>query len=118
MTGEYDSCITIAKPNTGSTHKLKFDMRHVETPESRNIQFNTDTLWFEEDDGGHDPVVDYIVENGCKSRTEVVTDWISTNTFSKGYGYKMINKSIKAGNIVEADGLLLVLPENDGDETK
>ena len=118
ITGEYDSCITIAKPNTGSTHKLKFDMRHVETPDSRNIQFNTDTLWFEEDDGVHDPVVDYIVENGCKSRTEVVTDWISTNTFSKGYGYKMINKSIKAGNIVEADGLLLVPPEDDGDETK
>ena len=117
MTGVYDSCITIAKPNMGSTHKLKFDMRHVETPESRNIQFNTDTLWFEEG-SSNDLTAEYLAENGSKTKTEIVKDWVSSNTFSKGYGYKMINKSLKAGNIVEADGLLLVPPEDDGDETK
>ena len=117
MTGEYDSCITIAKPNTGSTHKLKFDMRHVETPESRNIQFNTESLWFEED-SSNDLVAEYLAENGSKTKTEVVTDWTSSKTFSRSYCYKMIDKSLKAGNIVEADGLLQVPPEDDGDETK
>jgi putative DNA primase/helicase len=117
MTGEYDSCITIAKPNTGSTHKLKFDMRHVETPESRNIQFNTESLWFEED-SSNDMAAEYLAENGSKTKTEIVKDWVSSDTFSRGYGYKVIDKSLKAGNIVEADGLLQIPPDDEEEETK
>jgi len=118
MTGEYDSCITITKPRSGNTHGLCFDMRHVETPEPRKILFSTDTTWFEEDDGGHDPVVEYIVENGCKSRTEVVTDWISTNTFSRSHCYRVIEKSLQAGNIVEQDGYLQISSDDEEEETK
>ena len=118
ITGEYDSCITITKPRSGNTHGLCFDMRHVETPEPRKILFSTDTSWFEEDDGVHDPVVEYIVENGCKSRTEVVTDWVSTNTFSRSHCYRVIEKSLKDGNIVEQGGHLQIPPEEEEEETK
>ena len=43
---------------------------------------------------------------------------MSSDTFSRGYGYKVIDKSLKAGNIVEADGLLQIPPDDEEEETK
>ena len=41
--GEYDSCIEMTKHKDGKTI-LKFDMRHVETPPTKEIIFNQENF--------------------------------------------------------------------------
>jgi len=118
MTGEYDSCITLSKARSGeNNHRIRFDMRHVETTVPWQLIFNAESFWFEVNDTVKDATVDYLVENGSTSRSEVVNDWISNDTFSRSYCYKVIDKSLEAGHIVEQDGLLMLPAGEDEEET-
>ena len=100
--GEYDSCIEMTKQKDGNT-SLKFDMRHVETPPAKQIRFNPDTFWFENQSG----IVELIESAGGRMPKE---------HFFKLYGktesttYKHIEKAVRSG-LIEEDGKYLVLVE-------
>lgn len=100
--GEYDSCIEMTKQKDGNT-SLKFDMRHVETPPAKQIRFNPNTFWFENQSG----IVELIESAGGRMPKE---------HFFKLYGkpdsttYKHIEKAVRSG-LIEEDGKYLVLVE-------
>ena len=58
--GEYDTYIQIAKGK--ESQKLKFDMRHVETPGDLEIKFNPETFWFES--ANQNPLLKLVQECG------------------------------------------------------
>lgn len=100
--GEYDSCIEMTKQKDGNT-SLKFDMRHVETPPAKQIRFNPNTFWFENQSG----IVELIESAGGRMPKE---------HFLKLYGkpesttYRHIDNAVKSG-LIEEDGKYLVLVE-------
>ena len=100
--GEYDSSVTLHKINKHVT-SLSYDMRHVESPPSNQIVFNSDTLWFE----SSSPIVDMLKQSGGS---------MPKKDFIKGYGkpqataYRHINKAVKTGSI-KMEGDLLILTD-------
>ena len=96
--GEYDSCIEMTKHKDGKTI-LKFDMRHVETPPTKEIIFNQETLRFEE----RNIVVELIESEGGV---------ISKKQFHEKYErpestrYKHFDRNIRAGLIIEESNCL------------
>jgi hypothetical protein len=104
--GEYDSCITLKK--LGDNHKMYFDMRHVETPSPRKVSFNKDTFWFEAS-ATDDKVVEYLTDNGSISKTELVNEWVSSGVCSETQSYRLINRAIKSGIVVEGENKMLHL---------
>ena len=100
--GEYDSCIEISNSDDSNT-LLKFDMRHVETPPSEKIRFNSDTFWFKSESG----IVELIQSAGGNLLKE---------DFIKSYGkptstvYRHIDKAVRSG-LIEEDDKHLVLVE-------
>ena len=102
IVGDYDSCIEIGKSDNGNG-SLKFDMRHVETPPTKKIRFNSDTFWFENESG----IVELIESAGGD---------ILKKDFLKSYGkpiqtaYRHIDNAVKSG-LIEKDGKHLVLVE-------
>ena len=96
--GEYDSCIEMTK-HKGGKSILKFDMRHVETPPTKEIIFNQKTLWFEE----RNKVVELIKSEGGV---------ISKKQFHEKYEkpestrYKHIDRNVRAGLIIEESNCL------------
>ena len=108
--GEYDSCITIK--NLGDNSKLYFDMRHVESPPPRGIEFNTESFWFEASTTD-DKVVRYLTDNGSISKTELVNEWVSSDVCSETQSYRLISRAIKSGNVVEGESKILHLPNEE-----
>ena len=107
--GEYDSCITLKKHS--DNHKMYFDMRHVETPCPRKVSFNKDVFWFE-DSATDDRVVEYLMDNGSISRTELKNEWVSSDTFSSSHCYRLIDRAISRGYVREGeDGKLHLIEE-------
>jgi hypothetical protein len=105
--GEYDSCITIM--NLGDNSKLYFDMRHVESPHPRGINFNSESFWFEES-ASDDKVVRYLFDNGPVSKADLVKQWVSSDTYSSAHCYRLIDKAASSGIIIEAEDGILHLP--------
>ena len=100
--GEYDSCIEIHNSGNNST-LLKYDMRHVETPPTKLIKFNKDTLWFENQSG----IVELIESAGGYLPKE---DLINSYGKPKATAYRHIKKAVASG-LVEEDDKHLVLVE-------
>jgi len=96
---EYDSCIKIRKPKNGN-HMFEFDMRHVETPEPKELIFNADTFWFE-DPYKSSPVVEYLKTNGSSSKNDIVAHVIAIQGCSKATAYRFVKRTIDDGTIVE-----------------
>ena len=114
ITGEYDSAIYLTK-NADCT-KLVFDMRHVETPDSRYISFNSETLTFECTDSSSDPVFEYIENNGNVNQTELIKYWVQNDTYSQSHAYRMVKKSVSHGLVKSDDGYLYI--EDDEKDTE
>ena len=96
---EYDSCIKIKKQKNGN-HMFEFDMRHVETPEPKELVFNTDTFWFE-DPYKSSPVVEYLKTNGSSSKNDIVSHVIAAQGCSQATAYRRIKAVVKEGTIVK-----------------
>ena len=110
ITGEYDSAITMKK--LGEKSELSFDMRHVETPKPRSIVFNKDTFWFESVDT-ENHVVEYLKEHGPVSRTEIVNEWVSTDTYQSSHSYRLLKEAIERDLVSEGDDGKLHINENE-----
>ena len=98
----YDSCIEISNYDDSNT-LLKFDMRHVETPPSKKIRFNSETFWFENESG----IVELIESAGGDLLKE---DLIKSYGKPKATAYRHIDKAVKSG-LIEKDDKHLVLVE-------
>jgi len=98
---EYDSCIKIRKQKNAK-HKVEFDMRHVETPEPKELVFNTDTFWFE-DPYKSSPIVEYLKTNGSSSKNDIVSHVIAAQGCSQATAYRIV-KRIIADDTIVADG--------------
>lgn len=114
ITGEYDSAIYLTKK--ADCTKLVFDMRHVETPDSRYISFNSETLTFECTDSSSDPVFEYIENNGNVNQTELIKYWVQNDTYSQSHAYRMVKKSVSHGLVKSDDGYLYI--EDDEKDTE
>ena len=99
--GEYDSCITLHTVNKNIT-RLNYDMRHVETPPSNQILFDSNTLWF----GNNNPVVDCLQKNGgCMDKK----DFFKTYGKPKSTSYKHLKSAVEVGTVSEVDDLLQIV---------
>lgn len=96
--GEYDSCITINRSKEDYIH-LSYNMRHVETPPSNRIRFNSDTLWFERENN-----IIELLENYGGSLPK--GDFIKRYDAPQSTAYKHINKAVIEGYIKEEEGVL------------
>ncbi len=99
--GEYDSCITIHK-KSDTDLRLTYDMRHVETPPSNRIRFNSDTLWFERENS-----IIELLENSGGSLPR--GDFMKIYDVPQSTAYKHINKAVIEGRIKEEEGVLVVV---------
>jgi len=98
LVGEYDSCITIHK-GLDNAIKLSYDTRHTELPVSNQIYFNPDTFWFENDNG----IANLLMEHGGSMLKE---DFLSSYDKPQSTAYRHILKAVKAGQIIDKDGVL------------
>lgn len=99
--GEYDSSINISASKSSQTHTLKFDMRHVETPENREIKFNTRTNWFEENIV-LSKIQNIVAENVGLNRKELADKCVEMGLYKNDTGaYKAIKKEQSSGKIIE-----------------
>ena len=96
--GEYDSCISIHKAKNNFI-RLTYIMRHVETPPSNSIRFNSDTFWFERDNG----IIEQLENFGGTIPKE---DFINNYGKSKATAYRDIIKAVKEGHIKDEGGVL------------
>ena len=96
---EYDSCIKIRKQKNAN-HKIEFDMRHVETPEHKELVFNTDTFWFE-DPYKSSPIVEYISQNGLSYKKDMVSYLKTTLPCSSAKAYRIIDTAVSEEIIVQ-----------------
>jgi hypothetical protein len=95
--GEYDSCITLNKPESGSKHKLEFDLRHSNNPSNNLIVFNKETLWFET---LISPLVKLIQDYGPMEKKDLVGVMVESKLYKAESGaYKAIDKEVEAGTI-------------------
>ena len=98
--GEYDSCIEIQNKQNDSI-ELKYDMRHVETPPSKSIKFNSDTFWFEDESG----IVELIESaGGSMPKKHFFTLYGKPESTT----YRHIEKAVKSGLIEEHDKHLVL----------
>ena len=99
--GEYDSCITIHKAQDDYI-RLTYDMRHVETPPSNQIRFNSDTFWFEKKDG----ILELLESSGSIMDKKELFDKcdIPDPTI-----YKQLKKLKQTGKVGEEDGVVRIL---------
>ena len=100
--GEYDSCIEIQNKQNDSI-ELKYDMRHVETPPSKSIRFNSDTFWFEDESG----IVELIESAGGSMPKE---HFFTLYGKPESTTYRHIEKAVKSG-LIEKHDKHLVLTE-------
>jgi RecA-family ATPase len=98
--GEYDSCVTLHKVNKHVT-SLSYDMRHVESPPSNQIVFNSDTLWFE----SSSPLVDILKKSGGSMPKK---DFIEEYGKSQATTYRHIEKAVKSGSVTEEEDQLIL----------
>ena len=98
--GEYDSCIEIQNKQNDSI-ELKYDMRHVETPPSKSIKFNSDTFWFEDESG----IVELIESAGGSMPKE---HFFTLYGKPESTTYRHIEKAVKSGLIEEHDKHLVL----------
>ena len=96
--GEYDSCISIHKAKNNCT-RLTYDLRHVESPPSNLIRFNSDTFWFERDNG----IVELLENSGGSIQKK---DFIKVYDKSQPTAYRDIIKAVKEGHIKDEGGVL------------
>ena len=112
--GEYDSAITISKT------KLKFDLRHAESPSDININFNDETLWIE--GGGNveqinceDNVmyraVNFVRKNGASKKSSIRDAIMKEYSCSDKTAYRNIADAIKNGILEETDDNLIQIKE-------
>ena len=98
--GEYDSAIYLDRE--GDHHKVRFDMRHVESPEDTLINFCPHSYWFNAvSKKDLDPVVNYIYNNKNTTRSSIVKEWVSNNTYSRSHCYKLIDGAINKGYVIQ-----------------
>ena len=115
INGEYDSAIYLAKK--GDHIKLAFDMRHVETPENRQISFDSDTMGFDSTETSIDPVLEYIESNGPISKTKLVKYWIQSDTYSQSHAYRKVEESLES-NVVKVNDGMLYIEDSDEENTE
>jgi hypothetical protein len=107
--GEYDSYIQITKGK--STQKLKFDMRHAETPDDLEIKFNPETFWFEL--ANQNPLVKIVQECGELTKHELVKKLVEGGRCgSKSTVYKKIDDALKIDLLKETERGTIVLSTN------
>ena len=98
ITGEYDSCLTIHKAQDDCI-RLTYDMRHVETPPSNQIRFNSDTFWFENKDG----ILELLESSGgIMDKKELFEKYKRPRPTT----YKHLKKLKQTGKVGEEDGVL------------
>ena len=110
ITGEYDSAIYMKKGCNDV--KLSFDMRHVETPAKRSIQFNSDTFWFEETGNEFgtqvNPVAEFLTGEGEMKQSELVNQMIKKGVGKKTSVYRWLDEA-KANGEIQINGKMLSL---------
>ncbi len=101
ITGEYDSCIMMTK---GKDHTdLRFDMRHVETPDPVSLVFNPDTFWFERDETTEIPEVLEIIYTYGKpmSKAQLVHELEHEYEIAQSTAYRKVKKAVIDGIIIQ-----------------
>ena len=113
ITGEYDSAIYMEKRCNGKV-QLKFDMRHVEIHPNIDLQFNSDTFWFEESmdsaTESENQAVALLKKNGGRmKKSDIVKKLEENNTASSSTAYRWIDSAKKDNEITENLGKLEVV---------
>jgi len=92
--GEYDSHIKISK--SGNANKLEFELRHAAPLDGLQLQFNSETFWFEL--SGQHPLVLLVSESPGELRKRVVEMAVKKNIYKSDKGaYKALDKFIVKG---------------------
>ncbi len=109
IVGEYDSYIEISK--RGKEYTLKFDMRHVETPDEKILMFDSESLWFFQGltnsaDETLAKICFILNEKNGLVKKDLVKILISKKILRRAGVYRRVNKEIEKGNLVEARGKL------------
>jgi hypothetical protein len=88
--GEYDSCITLSKEGGEKKmlNKIEFDLRHAISPDSRNLIFNKETFWFEEEVS---PIEKLMKKHGSMTR-KMLADLLIAQGIPQSTAYNWINK--------------------------
>ena len=85
---------------------LKFDMRHVETPEDQYIRFNPDTFWFDSSESFQTDygVLELLRSNSALEKSELASGYMRINECSQATAYRHIDKSVDSGLISQIEG--------------
>lgn len=109
ITGEYDSAIYMERERNGGI-QLRFDTRHVETPNNVILQFNPDSFWFEEakaSTGEHEnKVVTHLKQNGTMKKSKLVNELVKDNIGVQSSIYRWIDSALNTEKIRENNGML------------
>jgi len=112
ITGEYDSAIYMGKGGNGKV-QLKFDMRHVETPRKVDLQFNSDTFWFEESmdsaTENKNQAIALLKKNGGSMKQSDLVKELKGNNTASSTAYRWIESAKKDNEITENLGKLEVV---------
>lgn len=112
ITGEYDSAIYMEKGCNGKV-QLKFDMRHVETPRKVDLQFNSDTFWFEESmdsaTESENQAVSLLKENGGSMKQSDLVKELKGNNTAASTACRWIESAKNDNKITENLGKLEVV---------
>ena len=76
------------------------------------VLFNNNTLWFESVDT-ENHVVKYLKEHGPVSRTEIVNEGVSTDTYQSSHSYRLLKEAIERDLVSEGDDGKLHINENE-----
>jgi archaellum biogenesis ATPase FlaH len=101
ISGEYDSCISIKKPNQDK-HTLSFELRQAPAPSDIDLKFNNTSYWFEEEDVH--PLVAIVKAAGKISRKELAEKAVLNKHYKNDTGaYKPIKTLIEQKVLIVTD---------------
>lgn len=101
---EYDSAIYMSRQNHNIS--LRFDMRHVETPDNQYIKFNPDTFWFEIADSVNSDyrVLELVRGNPGLEKSDLAKALAQVYECSQATAYRQIDKSVDSGYVHLIEG--------------
>ncbi len=100
ITSEYDSCIALKKKR--NMVEVSFDMRHVETPETKLLKFNYETNQFEIFENDRFGEIEKIISKPM-IKSQIVEE-LKKQGLSKTPAYNLINDMAESGQLLFEGG--------------